>query len=624
MADKPIEAGCSWLFHIPKGYDDLTSPMNVFPDVSPEKHFFSCRIKSLRGFSKDGQPTEVWPKMSRLLIEMDDARGNVAKCMVFGAVFAWKKLGVGAEVLLYARTSYWNSFLNIDQPEIIGVDQVGRVHAKYLNCVVGGARSGSEVRQAVKDSFLLVDEAAKIMLDETGLSEDEFFNKFHSTPQGLLGLMHFPTTVDIGLEAVTRIEDVVIEIMARRAATNSVVHSDARSAINIDQAVIDRLIGELPPNLILTGDQRVAIQEIVEDIRSDLPMRRMLSGDVGTGKSLVFMLPAAAAVMTGKSCAIITPNQLLVSQIEKGMTEFFPGVPVQVMRDGEDIKLGCLVIGTTSVVFAAARNKHQFNFVVTDEEHKFSVGQKLAVVSSCTNYLKATATPIPRSVALILCGGMKLSVLEKCPVDKDIKSYLVGQDKRNDLLSFVKKMAGDGQVAVVYPAVVESDKLKSIEENAKKWEALFPGQVAIAHGQMSDSDKQQALDDMLLGKKKILVASTVIEVGVNLPDLKLMLAINPERFGAAQLHQLRGRVARHGGLGYFVMYCPDEIPDESLKRLTLVKENKNGFELAEKDMRARGFGDLDVGGESQIGQGKLVFNGLRLSVDRIIAALSVR
>lgn len=623
---KGVTPHSRWLLHVPKGYVDLTSPMNVFPDVDGEKHFFLCQVKSMRGFTKNGSQTSSWRDIGRLLVELGDARGNTAKCMIFGAVWAWKKVGVGNEVMLYAKTSYWNDYLNVDQPEIVCADQLGRVHARYSNCTIdGGTHSGEDVCNAVKNSFPLIDEAAKIILDEMGVDEPDFISKFEMTPQNLLRTMHFPVSVVAGQEAILQVEDVIIEIMARRAESNAVVHRDERSVIPIDPLVVKRLFDGLPAGFKPTDDQVFAIEEIIADLRSDMPMRRMLSGDVGTGKSLAFMLPVAAAALAGKSCAIITPNQLLVSQIVDGMARFFPGVPVQIMRDKADIVPGCsVVIGTTSVIHAAERSSHKFDFVVTDEEHKFSVDQKFAVVESYTNLLKATATPIPRSIALVLCNGMKLSVLERCPTEKNIRSFLIGRDKKTDLLSFVKKMINEGQMAVVYPAVSSSDTVKSIEENAGKWEKLFPGCVSVIHGQMPDAEKLNALNDMLSGRKKLLVSTTVIEVGVNLPDLKLMLVVNPEMFGASQLHQLRGRVARNGGVGNFVMYCPDEISEESLKRLELVKMNNNGFVLAEKDMKARGFGDLDSSGESQIGQGKLLFNGIKLNVDKLITALSVR
>lgn len=623
---KKESASPRWLLHIPKGYVDLIYPKNVFPDVDGEKHFFLCRVKSLRGFAKNGAQTGSWRDMFRLMIELGDARSNTAKCMIFGSVWSWKKFEVGSEVMLYAKTSYWNDFLTVDQPDIVMADQVGRVHARYMNCSIDGvAYSGESVRCFVRDSFLLIDEASKIILDEVGMDEDGFVEKFGVTPANMLRTLHSPVSVDAGMEMITLVGDVIIEIMARRAESNAVVHQDARSAIQIDPVVVRLLLKGLPSGFTLTDEQMAAIDEIISDLRSEFPMRRMLSGDVGTGKSLVFMLPAVAAFLTGKSCAIITPNQLLVSQIASDMGRFFSGVPVQVMRDGADIVPGGgIVIGTTSVIHAAGRSSHKFDFVITDEEHKFSVDQKFAIVESHTNLLKATATPIPRSVALVLCNGMKLSVLERCPVEKDIKSFLIGSDKRGDLLAFVKKAITEGQVAVVYPAVSSSDVVKSINENAGKWEKLFPGQVAVIHGQMPDANKQQALDEMLSGRKKVLVATTVIEVGVNLPDLKLMLVVNPEMFGASQLHQLRGRVARNGGTGYFVMFCPNEAPEESIKRLDMVKTNKNGFDLAEKDMKARGFGDLDSSGESQIGQGKLLFYGLKLNTDKLIAALSIR
>lgn len=625
---KEIPISAKWLLHVPKGYMDFTCPKNVFPEPDGVKHLISCRVDSARAFGVNGAQLLDRKKAVRLALILKDDRGNTAKTMIFNGLWPWRNVVEGSRIVVYAQTSYWNDCLQLDQPILVPECDVGRVHPQYAPLRKGTSGSdviaGDDIASAVERDFFLLDEASQIVLEALRADDVEFCSIFGAKPQDIIRSLHRPTSLSAAKESITVVNNVAAEIMIRRAESNMIVHPDKRSIILIAKNEIDRLIAAVP--FPLTGDQKRSIDEIINDMQSDRPMQRMLSGDVGTGKSLTFMIPAAAATMAKKKCAIITPNQLLVKQLAREMMQLFPWVPIQVITPGGKIKEdGGLVIGTTSVIFASARDNVKFDFVITDEEHKFSVEQKHSVVSSYTNFLKATATPIPRSMALVACDGMSLSILEECPVKKQVQSFLIGSEKKNDLLNFIRKTVDKGQAAIVYPAVMESEKVKSIEENINKWEKLFPGRVAALHGQMPAKSKQAALDAMLDGSKDILVASTAVEIGVTLPDLKLMVVVNPEMFGASQLHQLRGRVARHGGEGFFVMYCPDaNLSQESLSRLNLVKQIENGFQLAEKDMEARGFGDIGVEGISQTGEGKIVFHNLNVSMNKILAAMSSR
>jgi len=612
------------LLNIPKQFLDFTSQKYAFPQPDGVKHLFSCRVDGARAYTETGRQTPNRREAVKLVLDLSDDCGNTARSTIFGGLWAWRNVDGGRRITIYAQTSYYNGTFQVDSPRLVSEDEIGIVHPQYANIAGSEPFSGDEVAFMVKRDLILIDEASQIILDNLGFDDSEFLAMYGCSPQALLLAIHTPKTQQIGEDAIVLVEQISTEMIIRRAETNSIVSPNAASQFSINSDDVKRLCAGLP--FPLTGDQSRALDEIISDLNSAYPMRRMLAGDVGTGKSLVFMIPAVLSILYGKSCAIVTPNQLLVSQLAREIIKFFPGTPVQVIKTGGKIKPdGGVVVGTTSVLFAALKGNVEFDLVVTDEEHKFSIEQKAAIVSSHTNFLKATATPIPRSIALIACDGMALSTIEECPVVKNIISLVIGPDKKIGLLDFIKKKAKEGQIAIVYPAVLDSKKLKSIQENAGKWEKIFPEKVAVLHGQMGQKTQQAALDSMLSGEKDILVATTAIELGVTLPDLKMMVVVNPEMFGVSQLHQLRGRVARHGGDGYFIMYSPENnIAEESLNRLNLVKTISNGFQLAEKDMEVRGFGDLDISGGSQTGQGKIVFRNINVSMKKVLFAMASR
>jgi ATP-dependent DNA helicase RecG len=283
---------------------------------------------------------------------------------------------------------------------------------------------------------------------------------------------------------------------------------------------------------------------------------------------------------------------------------------------------------------AAKRAQKRFHLVVTDEQHKFSTQQKAALASTFTNTLEATATAIPRSLALVAYGDMDVSVLRECPVQKCIDTKIVNADEEQKVTQFVRRIVGDGgQVAVIYPLVDkgagaevagDSDSpataRQGVMDGFEAWNARFPGRVGVLHGKQSSDEKAAVIEAMKAKKIDVLVSTLVLEVGVTLPSLKALLVTSPECFGLAQLHQLRGRVARHGGQGWMVVLARSDLTEESMERLRTLRACNDGFQLAEHDMNIRGFGDVSMYGSAQVGGHRVLFHNTGLTHDEIKAS----
>jgi ATP-dependent DNA helicase RecG len=244
------------------------------------------------------------------------------------------------------------------------------------------------------------------------------------------------------------------------------------------------------------------------------------------------------------------------------------------------------------------------DFVVIDEQQRFSVSQKAELTDARTNLLEATATPIPRTTALVTHGGLDVSILRESPVSKNVQTRIVAAGEARRLFEHTAKIiASGGQVAVVYPVVRDRKREhKSVAKAYERWSKEFPNKVGIVHGDLSEAEKSAAIAKLRSGKHQVGVVSSIIEIGLTLPLLKSMIIVNPEVYGVSTLHQFRGRLARKGGVGYYFLFTPDEVSPESYARLRLVVECSDGFELAERDAQMRGYGDLFEDSDRQHGK----------------------
>lgn len=364
----------------------------------------------------------------------------------------------------------------------------------------------------------------------------------------------------------------------------------------------------------LTDAQKRVVKEIRADMQRETQMNRLLQGDVGSGKTMVALLSMLIAVGNGYQACLLAPTEILATQHYEGLSKLLQGMPVAVrlltgstkkkertllhaaLQSGElNILVGTHAVLEDEVRFA------NLGLAIIDEQHRFGVAQRAKMWAKNKrppHVLVMTATPIPRTLAMTVYGDLDVSVIDELPPGrKPIQTYHLYENKRNNLLRFMQKQLDEGrQVYVVYPLIKESEKsdLKDLEAGYEFMQQHFKTlSVGMVHGKMKPSDKEVEMQRFVSGETRILVATTVIEVGVNVPNASVMVIENAERFGLAQLHQLRGRVGRGADQSFCVLMTKYELSSDTRKRIEIMTETNDGFRIAEADMKLRGPGDMD-------------------------------
>ncbi len=364
----------------------------------------------------------------------------------------------------------------------------------------------------------------------------------------------------------------------------------------------------------LTDAQKRVVKEIRGDMMREVQMNRLLQGDVGSGKTMVALLSMLLAVGNGFQACLLAPTEILATQHYEGLSDLLKDMPVKIalltgstkkkdrvplheaLQSGElNILVGTHAVLEEEVKFA------NLGLAVIDEQHRFGVAQRAKMWAKNTrppHVLVMTATPIPRTLAMTVYGDLDVSVIDQLPPGrKPIRTFHSYESKRPNLTRFVREQLQIGrQVYVVYPLIKESEKsdLKDLEAGFESMKATFPEvEVGMIHGKMKPAEKDAEMQRFVTGETRILVATTVIEVGVNVPNASVMVIENAERFGLAQLHQLRGRVGRGADQSYCVLMTKYELSSDTRKRLEIMTETNDGFRIAEADMKLRGPGDMD-------------------------------
>ena len=362
----------------------------------------------------------------------------------------------------------------------------------------------------------------------------------------------------------------------------------------------------------LTGAQSRAVGEILEDFRRGIPMNRLVQGDVGSGKTMVAAAAAYCAARNGAQTALMAPTEILAEQHFASLSALFVplGVSVALLtgsmagKQKKDVRERIaagevqVVIGTHALLSESTRFDN-LGLVITDEQHRFGVGQRsrLSAKGEDPHLLVMSATPIPRTLALILYGDLDVSILDELPPGREpVDTFLVGESYRPRINAFIRKQVAEGhQCFVVCPAVEENEELGI--KAASVWaetlqQTVFPDlRIALLHGQMKGAEKEAAMASFARGEADVMVATTVIEVGVDVPNATLMVIEDADRFGLSQLHQLRGRVGRGKAKSYCILTTHNRNP-ETLQRLKALCKTADGFKIAEEDLRLRGPGDF--------------------------------
>lgn len=558
------------------------------------------------------QTVHIRRNMSITTVQVRDHSGS-CELTYFNMPFMKKALQPGKQYILRGRVVMRKSKLTMEHPKIITEEEYTRNLNKLtpIYSITKGLTSqalSKSVRNALEKMSEEVDYLPENIRQEyqlPGLTKSIYH-------------IHFPENKEQLILSRKRLvfEEFlffIMSVMSLKEMTQQEIIDSPMMKIDACQVFINKLPYEL------TNAQKKVWHEIEEDLCSTHLMNRLVQGDVGSGKTIVAILAIFMCVMNHKQAAFMAPTEVLAKQhyesflemIEQYQLPFKPvlltgSLTAKEKRDAKErIKLGvCNVIIGTQALIQDDVEFYDLKLVVTDEQHRFGVKQRetLAQKGIQTHVLVMSATPIPRTLALILYGDLSISVMDELPANRlPIKNCVVGTDYRKKAYEFIAKEVANGRQAYVICPMVEASEdedgsqtlLENVIDYTEKLKTALPDsiQVAYLHGQMKPREKNAIMEEYAQGKIHVLVSTTVIEVGINVPNATVMMVENAERFGLAQLHQLRGRVGRGKHQSYCIFVSTTKQQD-TLERLQVLNKSNDGFFISSEDMRLRGPGDL--------------------------------
>jgi len=547
-----------------------------------------------------------WRRGFEATIESGGGWGQRLVCRWFNAFYAQKMLATGMRLVLFGRTKSKGRQIYMDHPEfeLVEDDQDQSIHFNRITPVhpAGEGVTPRVLRAWIHRALRETDLSSLPSLVPPSADEGVVY-------QDALASLHFPED----WPALERVRPrLVLEeflglqllIVSRREAVREI----AGKAKKPEGKLWQQLRENLP--FKLTGSQEQVIAEIGADLARSQPMQRLLQGDVGSGKTLVALAASLHVVEAGYQAALMAPTQILAEQHYLNFQKLLQplGLRVALLTSdrkeiGDDMPLfggeGApqLLVGTHALLYEGAQFE-KLGLVVIDEQHKFGVMQRARLLErgDAPDLLVMTATPIPRTLTQTIYGDLDVSTLKEKPADRGrIITALRPETKLPEITAFLRDQLAEGrQIYIVYPLVEESDKLaaKAASEEINKWSsALVPHAVGLLHGRMKPQEKESIMSRFRANELQVLVATTVVEVGVDVPNATVMLIENAERFGLAQIHQLRGRVGRGSHKSYCILVHDGKTP-EAAQKLTVLEKSSDGFEIAEADLQLRGPGDL--------------------------------
>jgi ATP-dependent DNA helicase RecG len=601
------------LNHVPRRYLDRSRILKI-SDLTETDHEVTVigRVgyAELLGGRRGGK--------ARLQIGVDDET-DVLTCVWFEGLNYWKKvLQVGVPVAVSGKVAYYGGLQMVHPVVDVLSDEDKEYEGIFTGRIVPLYPSGDAFRKVGLDSRGF----RRIILAAWDDLHEKIYDPLPKPirNEGKLCTLgeayrsvHFPEDFSQIQEGFHRLKfdeflDLEILLALRRKKRR-----EKEVGISFPKA------GELTRNLIkslpfeLTNSQKSVLREIREDMQSPHPMNRMLQGDVGSGKTIVAIICMSIAVENGYQAVMMAPTEVLAEQHARVLEHFLAPLNMQpVLLVGAQKKPereevlskiasgeASFIVGTHAV-FQEAVDYHNLGFVVIDEQHRFGVVQRFALrqKGQRPDVLVMTATPIPRSLAMTIYGDLDVSVLKESPVHRaGVRTVLRGEDARKDIYQYVvDKTAKGAQAFIVYPIIEESEKL-DLKAAVDGYDSLRKGPLAackigLLHGRLSSQEKERVLTAFRNGDIQVLVTTTVIEVGVDVPQATIMIIEHPERFGLAQLHQLRGRVGRGSQLGTCILLASGPPSDETMQRLDTLIKTDNGFLIAEADLYLRGAGEF--------------------------------
>lgn len=552
-----------------------------------------------------------WKKLRNLTIGTGEGSDGTDRVSItyFNTPYLKSKLVPGCSYLFRGKLRSQNGKFHIDQPQIFTWDEyqakLGRLLPSYS---LTAGLTNKTVTKAVEQAFLAYE-------DEEYLPEDIKKEYALISPGKAKWQIHFPNNYEELMEARKRLVfDEFFHFLISVRRLKEYTETLDTDYPMIEKKLPEQLIEELPYQL--TNAQQRVWKEVKSDLVSGKCMNRLIQGDVGSGKTILAFLSLLLTVTNNYQGALMAPTEILATQHFEQMCEMskkysLPFKPVlltgsltvaakrEVYRQIENGEAN-VVIGTHALIQEKVVYKN-LGLVITDEQHRFGVRQReiLSEKGGAAHVLVMSATPIPRTLAIILYGDLHLSVVDELPADRlPIKNCVVGTSYRKKAYEFISEQVHMGrQVYVICPMVEAGDEgtdgLENVEDYGEKLRNELPVdiQVEILHGKMKAADKRRIMDAFAGRSIDVLVSTTVIEVGINVPNATVMMVENAERFGLAQLHQLRGRIGRGSDQSYCI-FVNGSGKEHSMERLKILNKSNDGFFIAEEDLKMRGPGDL--------------------------------
>ena len=555
-------------------------------------------------------------RQRRLVAHFSDGTGVVDLVWFQGIKYLVGKYKAHEEYIVFGKPTVFNGRINVAHPDIdssknLTLSSMGL--QPYYNTTEKMKRSGMNSHALEK----LMNNAFALLQDEISetLSDDVVKDNHLMSLDEALRNIHFPQNPEKLRRAQYRLkfeELFYIQLNILRYAKDRHRRFRGLRFEHVGEIFNCFYAQNLP--FQLTGAQKRVIKEIRKDMGSGRQMNRLLQGDVGSGKTLVALMTMLIALDNGYQACMMAPTEILATQHYETVVKLLFGMNIRVElltgsikgKKREEILNGLLtgdihiLIGTHAVLEDTV-NFSSLGMVVIDEQHRFGVAQraKLWRKNTCPPHvLVMTATPIPRTLAMTLYGDLDVSVIDELPPGrKPVQTIHQFDNRRASLYAGIRKQIQEGrQVYIVYPLIKESEKIdiKNLEDGYSLVCSEFPEcQVSKVHGQMKPSEKDAEMQRFVNGETQIMVATTVIEVGVNVPNASVMVIENAERFGLSQLHQLRGRVGRGADQSYCILVTSYKLAEDTRKRLEIMVRTNDGFEIAEADLKLRGPGDLE-------------------------------
>jgi ATP-dependent DNA helicase RecG len=596
------------LYYLPYRYEDRSSIRKISNISYGSSETVSGKVTSAEVINLPGRNLKIFE------LVINDGSG-LLKARWFNQPFMKKNLRAGDEVLLYGtvkRNSYWGIGFEMDNPEYeIIDDDISSVH---MNRIVPVYRvtSGLSVRQVRSVIFNITNTCIKDIIDPV---PEEIFkrNALPALTESLYNV-HFPDT-SANINLLNR----GASDFHRRLSFDELFMFELGLAVIKKGSVLEkgtafkpegRLLRRLPDLLPfrLTAAQERVFNEIINDMKKPHPMNRLIQGDVGCGKTVIALMAMLVAVECGYQSALMAPTEILAEQHYINIYRLIEDLglkiclltgskkdrPIDRIASGEfDIIAGTHALIQEGVIFK------NLGLVVIDEQHRFGVMQRALLRKKALNpdVLVMTATPIPRTLSLTLYGDLDYSIIDEMPPDRrPIKTLLFKSTRKEHIYSIIKEEIKKGRQAyVVYPIIEESEKtdLRSAIVGKNAFEKVFPEfRTGLLHGRMKAQEREQIMASFKQGEIDILVSTTVIEVGVDVPNATLMIIIHAERFGLSQLHQLRGRIGRGTYESYCILIAYEPYGEEARSRLDIMVKSNDGFQIAEEDLNIRGPGEF--------------------------------